>query len=115
MLRFHLPPNLAAAAARDAIPIRVEMNLAAAPAAELLPALALLQRWCGAKPFDATQGLRPPPFLQLSRAQLRDLVAAANDQPLFVENGRPVAWDHDELLAATKPASFAPPAPIAAQ
>ena len=90
MLRFHLPPNLAAAAARNAIPLKVELNLAAgAPPDELLPALALLQRWCGPK---------PPAFLQLSRAQLRELASAAGSLPLFVENGRAVTWDHESIL-----------------
>jgi superfamily II DNA or RNA helicase len=89
MLRFHLPPNFAAAAARDAVPIRVELNLGAAPAAELLPALALLQRWCGPK---------PPAFLQLRRAQLRELAAALGDQAVFVENGKSIPWDHDDLV-----------------
>ena len=90
MLRFHLPPNLAAAAARNAIPLKVELNLAAGePPPDLLPALALLQRWCGPK---------PPVFLQLTRAQLRDLAAAVDEQPLFVENGQPAVWHHDALV-----------------
>jgi len=89
MLRFHLPPNLVAAAARNAVPVRVELNLAAPPAPELLPALALLQRWCGPK---------PPAFLQLTRAQLRELTAAVDDQAVFVENGRPTTWQHHKLL-----------------
>ncbi|HYD83064.1 MAG TPA: hypothetical protein VEA63_03405, partial [Opitutus sp.] len=67
MLRLHLPPNLAAAAPRDAIPLKVELDLSTPPALELLPALALLQRWCG----SAT----PPKFIQLTRAQLRELAA----------------------------------------
>src|SRR3954471_19482536 len=90
MLRFHLPPNFAAAAQRDAVPIRVELNLTAPPSPEILPALALLQRWCGPK---------PPAFLQLKRAQLRELAAVAGDQPLFVENGKTVAWQHDDVIA----------------
>ena len=69
MLRFHLPPNLVAAAARNAIPVRVEIDLATAPTPNLLPALALLQRWCGPK---------PPAFLQLTRAQLRAKVLAGD-------------------------------------
>lgn len=107
MLRFHLPPNLTAAAARNAIAIKVELNLpgptAGAPPAELLPALALLQRWCGPK---------PPVFLQLTRAQLRDLAAAVGDQHLFIENGRLTPWHHDALAA--EPPGVAPaPAAIA--
>jgi superfamily II DNA or RNA helicase len=98
MLRLHLPPNLAAAAQRDAIPLRVELELAAAPAPDLLPALALLQRWCGPK---------PPAFLQLSRAQLRELAAAVGPLPVFFEGGRPTAWSHAALVA--EPAR--PPSP----
>ena len=90
MLRLHLPPNFVAAVARDAVPVRVELNLAAPPAMELLPVLAILQRWCGPK---------PPAFLQLCRAQLRELAAAAGTQPVFVENGQTTAWQHDALVA----------------
>ena len=99
MLRFHLPPNLAAAAARNAIPLRVELNLTAgAPAADLLPALALLQRWCGPK---------PPVFLQLSRAQMRELIAAVGDAPVFATNGQPASWSNDAILAEPAPAATA--------
>ncbi len=105
MLRLHLPPNLAAAAARDAVPLRVEVDLQQAPADALLPALALLQRWCG--------GARPPAFIQLTRAQLRELAAAAGAQPVFMEAGRPVAWRHADLVAAPAP-SGAPAAGPAA-
>jgi superfamily II DNA or RNA helicase len=100
MLRLHLPPNLAAAAARDAVPLRVEVDLRIQPAPELLPALALLQRWCGAG--------APPAFLQVSRAQLRDLAAAAGRLPVFMEAGHAVAWRHDALVA--EPARAAAPA-----
>lgn len=103
MLRLHLPPNLVAASARDAIPLRIELNLATAPTAPLLPVLALLQRWCGPQ---------PPAFVQLTRAQLRELAAAAGDQPVFVENGRTTAWSHAALLTEkpTAPASTPRPA-----
>jgi superfamily II DNA or RNA helicase len=91
MLRFHLPPNFAAAAARNAIPLKVEIKLEGSAAApELLPALALLQRWCGPK---------PPAFVQLTRAQLRELVGVVGDESIFVENGRPGPFQHDKLLA----------------
>jgi superfamily II DNA or RNA helicase len=93
MLRFHLPPNFAVAATRDAVPIRVELDLASAPAEALLPALALLQRWCGPK---------PPAFLQLKRSQLRELAAAVGDEPVFVEKGQPTVWHYDELVAEPK-------------
>ncbi len=94
MLRLHLPPNFVAAAARNAVPVRVELDLAATPAPELFPVLALLQRWCGPK---------PPAFLQLTRAQLRDLAAAAGAQAIFLENGRAVAWQHAAIVAEPKP------------
>ncbi len=91
MLRLHLPPNLANAAPRNAIAVRVEFDSAAAPDAGLLPALALLQRWCGTP--------KPPPFLQLTRAQLRELADALGSAPVFVDRGRVTAWQHDELVA----------------
>lgn len=89
MLRIHLPPNLIAAAARDAVAVRVELDLSAAPPAELLPLLALLQRWCGPQ---------PPGVLQLNRRQLGELSRAAAGQRIFVEGGAAVAWRHDALL-----------------
>ncbi|PAW64344.1 MAG: serine/threonine protein kinase [Opitutia bacterium Tous-C1TDCM] len=94
MLRFHLPPNLADAAKRNAVPIRVELDLKQAPPPELLPLLALLQRWCGPQ---------PPAFLQLSRAQLRELAAAAGPQPIFVEQNRAGPWHHDAVAAEPPP------------
>jgi superfamily II DNA or RNA helicase len=75
MLRLLLPPNLTAAAPRDAIAVKVELDLSAPPRAELLPALAALQRLCG--------GARPTAFIQLTRAQLRELIAAATGLPIF--------------------------------
>ena len=75
MLRLLLPPNLAAAAARNAIVVKAELDISAPPPTELLPALALIQRWCG--------GGRPPFFLQLSRAQLRELIALLHGQQVF--------------------------------
>ena len=60
MLRFYVPPNLAAAAARNAIPLKVELKLASVqPPATLLPALALLlltakhATWHGGAAHDA--------------------------------------------------------------
>ena len=95
MLRLHLPPNLAAAITRDAVPLKVDLDLSAAPPLELLPVLALLQRWCG----TAT----PPKFIQLSRAQLRELTAAAGPQPIFVENNQPTTFRHASLLLDSPP------------
>ncbi|MFM1851161.1 MAG: hypothetical protein RIS54_845 [Verrucomicrobiota bacterium] len=104
MLLFHLPPNLSDAASRNAVPLRVELDLTQKPPKALLPALALLQRWAG----TAEQ----PRFIQLSRAQLRDLVAAVAGQPLFVAQGRVGPWAHPELLkepAAAEATTAAPP------
>ena len=91
MLRLHLPPNFTAAAARDAVAIKVDLDLSAAPEPELFPALALLQRWCGAG--------APPKFIQLTRAQLRELAAALGREPVFIEDGRATAWHHDSIVA----------------
>ena len=103
MLLFHLPPNLTAAAQRDAVPLRVDVDLSQPPAAELLPALALLQRWSGTP--------RPPKFIQVTRAQLRELATAAGDLPLFSENGRPGPWRHSDLLVEPETEKPAAPPP----
>jgi superfamily II DNA or RNA helicase len=99
MLRLHLPPNFAAAVVRNAVPLRVEVDLKASPPAEVIPVLALLQRWCGTP--------TPPQFIQLNRAQLRELAAAAGTQAIFVENGKPTWWRHSDLLGEPS-ASVAP-------
>lgn len=90
MLRLHLPPNFAAAVVRNAVPLRVEADLTSAPPPELFPVLAVLQRWCGTP--------TPPKFIQLNRAQLRELADAADAQPIFVENGQLTSWKYDSLL-----------------
>ena len=77
----------------------------------LLPALAWLQRQTGA-------GAKPPCFLQLTRAQLRELIGLAEDQPVFFWVNRPadpLAWD-DGLLPGVSghlddPAPSPAPAP----
>ncbi|HWA85221.1 MAG TPA: DEAD/DEAH box helicase [Opitutus sp.] len=101
MLRIHLPPNLAAAAARNAIPLKLDFDLSAPPGPELLPVLALLQRWSAAP--------TPPRFLQLTRAQLRDLADAAGSQPVFFENNQPAVFHHAALLS--EPTAPPPPSP----
>jgi superfamily II DNA or RNA helicase len=90
MLRLHLPPNFAAAAARNAVAIKVEVDLKAPPNLAVLPALALLQRWCGPT---------PPVFLQLNRAQLRELASVLGQEAVFVDNGRQKSWSYDSVVA----------------
>ncbi len=104
MLRLHLPPNFTAALARDAVPVRLEIDSSRAPDPALLPALALLQRWCG----EPT----PPAFLQLSRGQLREIAAAAGAQPIFVEGGRAGPWRHAALVANPAPDPTGQPGPL---
>jgi len=90
-LVFHLPPNLIQAAARDAVPLRIEFDLTQAPAPQILPALALLQRW-------SAGASEPPKLIQLSRAQLRELLTAIGSQPLFIYNGERGPWPMPSLL-----------------
>jgi superfamily II DNA or RNA helicase len=87
---LHLPPNLAAAASRNAVALRIEADPAVEPDPGLVPVLALLQGWCGTP--------RPPSFIQVTRRQLRELAAASADLPIFVDGGRKVAWSHDALV-----------------
>ena len=94
-LLLHLPPNLSAAAARNAVALRIELDPAAEPDPALLPVLALLQGWCGTP--------RPPSFIQITRRQLRDLAAASAGLPVFAEAGRPVRWGHDALVGEPEP------------
>ncbi len=104
-LLLHLPPNLAAAAARDAVVLRIEANPAVDPEPGLLPALALLQGWCATP--------RPPPFIQLTRRQLSELAAATSGLPVFVDGGKTVSWSHGALTKEPdgQPAQVAPSDP----
>ena len=93
MLRLLLPPNLAAAIPRNAVAVRVELDLAGAPPAELLPGLAVLQR-LGVKP-------EPASLVQLTRAQLGELISALAGLPVFFYGSTPdvpLAW-HDKKLS----------------
>ena len=98
-LRLHLPPNLTAAATRNAVALKVEFDPSGAPEPEILPALAFLQRICGTP--------QPPAFIQLTREQMRGLVSAAGGQPVFFEAGKSTRWMHGSVLE--EPAQ-APPA-----
>jgi len=111
MLRLLLPPNLAASAPRDAIAVKVDLDLSRPPDAGLLPALAILQRLCGGTAV-------PPPFVQLTRAQLRELVSALKGQPAFAfvnAPQSPLLWIGPRLRGVSEHLDEAPaPKPIAA-
>ena len=104
MLRLILPPNLASAALRNAIAVRVELNLTAAPAPGLLPALAILQR-LGVPP-------QPVSLIQLKRAQLLELMDALIGERVFFRTDRPtlaLAWNGLELPGVTEHLLERPP------
>ena len=105
-LLLHLPPNLAAAAARNAVPLRIELDLTAAPEQGVIPILAVLQGWCGTQ--------KPPAFIQLTRKQLAKLADAAADAAVFVEGGNRVPWRHDDVLIEPK-LTEAPAGPAASR
>ena len=111
MLRLLLPPNLAASAPRDAIAVKIELDSAATPAPALFPALAILQRLCGGAAV-------PPPFVQLTRAQLRELVTALKGQSAFAFVNAPTApllWIGPRLRGVSEHLDEAPvPKPVAA-
>ena len=95
--------------------MKLELDLAAAPPPELLPVLAVLTKITGASAPDGALRI----FLQLTRLQLRELVAAAQSQPVFFWANQPVApipWDRDALIGVSEnlrePATA--PAPTAA-
>jgi superfamily II DNA or RNA helicase len=114
MLRVLLPPNLVAAAARDAIAVKVEFE-PGPPPADLAEVLAWLQRQVGAP-------VRSPVFVQLTRAQLRELILFTEDQPVFFwvnRPGPPLAWREGALPGISEhleeaEAPAAAPAPEAA-
>ncbi len=111
MLRLILPPNLAVAAPRNAIAVRVELDLGDAPAAGLVPALAILQR-LGVPP-------QPVSLVQFTRAQLRELIEALIGERVLFHSARPadpLAWNGLELPGVSehlveKPAPAPPPPP----
>ncbi len=105
-LLLHLPPNLAMAASRNAVALRIEADPAIEPDPGLIPVLALLHGWCGTP--------RLPSFIQVTRRQLRELAAASADLPIFVDGGRKVAWSHDALVDEPPPQPSPPQAGPAA-
>jgi len=109
MLRVLLPPNLAAAATRNAIAVKIEIESGPIPPA-LAPALAWLERQTGTP-------AKPPLFLQLTRAQLRELVAFTEDQPVFFWVNRPasaLAWNDGLLPGVSEQLEEPAPVPSAA-
>jgi superfamily II DNA or RNA helicase len=117
MLRLFLPPNLPEAAQRDAIALKIQIDSAATPTANLMPALAVLSRFCQGAPV-------PPPFVQLTRAQLKELIGTLAGQPVFfslTEPGKNLLWLGPRLRGVSEhlagPVSAAVPAnpvPVAA-
>lgn len=79
-MRLLLPPNLAEAIKRDAIPVRLLVDLNKPLEKEWIPALAQIQKWSG-----CTQ---PPQLMQLTRQQLRDLLKFLAGFPVFFRNTR---------------------------
>jgi superfamily II DNA or RNA helicase len=110
MLRLILPPNLAAAAARNAVAIRVELDLGAAPPPGIVAGLAVLQR--------LGVPAQPVSLVQLGRAQLRELVGTLTGERVFFRADRPaepLAWNGLDLPGVSEhlrePAAPAPPPP----
>ena len=110
MLRLFLPPNLPAAAARDAIAVRVELDLSVTPSSELIEGLAILQRLGVPR--------QPVSLIQLKRAQLRELVKALLGERVFFRADKPtlpLAWNGLDLPGVTEHLTdpvAPPPAPV---
>ena len=97
MLRLFLPPNLPAAAPRDAIAVRVELDLSVTPSSELVEGLAILQR--------LGVPAQPVSLIQLKRAQLRELVRALLGERVFFRADKPtlpLAWNGLDLPGVTE-------------
>ena len=109
MLRLLLPPNLTSAASRDAIAVRLELDLSVAPPPEFIPALAVLQR-LGVKP-------QPVSFVPFKCSQLRELIGTLIGQPVFFLVNVPhvpLAWDGRELSGVSEHLGEKIPEPQAA-
>jgi len=110
MLRLLLPPNLPTAALRDAIPVKIQLDPQAPLVPAQFPGLAVLARIGGG-------GATPPPFLQLTRAQLRELVSALAGQPVFAaltEPDKNLLWLGPRLRGVSEHLAPATPLPSAA-
>ncbi len=109
-VRLLLPPNLEAMAARDAIPVKLELVLSGQkptvpeklpagrsfqmPASEAA-AFARIEEWCGGCPGA---------FLQLTREKLRELLHLLRAQPCFFQVNQPanpIAWRGEELCGVS--------------
>jgi superfamily II DNA or RNA helicase len=109
MLRLLLPPNLPDAARRDAIPLKIQFDPALPPLPAQLPALAILSRLCQGAPT-------PPPFLQVTREQLRELITALSGQPAFAaltDHAKPLLWIGPRLRGVSEHLASATPPPPA--
>ncbi|HZP59551.1 MAG TPA: DEAD/DEAH box helicase, partial [Opitutaceae bacterium] len=116
MLRLFLPPNLPAAAARDAIVVKLELEPAAGGFPEkLLPGLALLAGWLG----KAAAGAGPMrTYLQLDRKKLQALLDAFHGQPVFhwsQKAGVALEWKDDALTGVSEHLVESPVAPSKAE
>jgi len=114
MLRLIIPPNLVAAAPRNAIALRVELDLSVTPPPDLVEGLAILQR-LGVPP-------QPVSLIQLTRAQLRELLRALLGERVFYRADKPtlpLAWNGVDLPGVTEhlfePATPVPPLQPAAR
>lgn len=97
MLKIILPPNLEAAAARDAVAVRLEWQPGEGPVDAAMPALAVIQR--------LAPGPEVPRFVQLNRTQLRALVEASAGQPFVFHASRPaapLAWVNGRIPGVTE-------------
>lgn len=110
-LRVLLPPNLAAVAGRDAIPVKLELapsgqkpvtpeNLPTGRAYQMAPghasAFVCIETWCGGKPAA---------FLQLSREKLRQLLSLLEGEPcffLFNAPESPLRWEDGSLQGVSQ-------------
>lgn len=96
---------------RDAIAVKVEFDATRPPVPAQLPALAILARFCNGASV-------PPPFVQLTRAQLRELVVALAGQPVFAaisEPGKNLLWLGPRLRGVSEHLAPATPLPSAAE